>query len=124
MGGKVWVIEDGEYSDYHVVGVFSSRENAELVRSKLKSGDIEEWDLDPAVDKLNAGMEKFYVHMLRDGTARCGRRPLIGISARMSTNISVPMPAVTQAWKDSEYGPLPRTSNTQLRSPTKNGCRR
>lgn len=70
----VWVIEDGEYSDYHVVGVFSSRENAELVLGQLKSGEIAEWELDPAVKALNAGLSRYYVQMLRDGTV-CESKP-------------------------------------------------
>jgi hypothetical protein len=70
---SVWAIEDGEYSDYHVVGVFSSRENAELVLGHLDSGDIAEWDLDPGIDSLNAGLSRYYVHMLRDGTVRESR---------------------------------------------------
>jgi hypothetical protein len=70
MSNTVWVIEDGAYSDYRVVGVFSSRENAELILGQLESGEIAEWPLDPAVDKVNAGLSKFCVHMLRDGTIR------------------------------------------------------
>ena len=68
MSKSVWAIEDGEYSSYHVVGVFTSRENAELILSKLKSGEIVEWPLDPAVEKVNAGLSCYYVQMLRDGT--------------------------------------------------------
>jgi hypothetical protein len=72
---KVWAIEEGEYSDYHVVGVFSTRENAELILSKYNASpyhhaEISEWDLDPAIEQLNAGLSRFYVQILRDGTVR------------------------------------------------------
>lgn len=34
---SVWVIEQGEYSDYRVVGVYSSRENAERIAEKINA---------------------------------------------------------------------------------------
>ena len=69
----IWVIEDGSYSDYRVVGVFSTREAAEVVHKALKgdssyySGEINEWPLNPAVAELNAGMSQWLVHMLKNG---------------------------------------------------------
>lgn len=75
---KVWVVEQGEYSDYRVVGVFSSRENAQLVADAINGervacdATVAEWLMDPAVADLNAGRRPFVVHMLRDGTVeRC-----------------------------------------------------
>jgi hypothetical protein len=35
MGKTVWVIEQGSYSDYRVVGVFTSRENAKRVADAI-----------------------------------------------------------------------------------------
>ena len=64
----IWVIEDGDYSDYHVVGVFTSRRAAETVRDMIGVGTIAEWPLDPAVNEINQGMTVFSVKMLRDGT--------------------------------------------------------
>lgn len=84
MGGSmktIWVIEAGYYSDYRVVGVFSSKKNAELVLKNLK-GDYEEpsiseWSLDPAVSELNAGYRLWSGTMLRDGTVeRCEEQEL------------------------------------------------
>jgi hypothetical protein len=63
----VWVIEDGEYSDYHVVGVFTSKENAERIR-QLAGGTVAEWDMDPAIEELNAGLWPYSVRMAIDGT--------------------------------------------------------
>ena len=67
---SVWAIEEGRYSDYHVVGVFSTKENAERVLAKLEypHATISEWPLDPFVDELNAGLKQYRVTMLRDGT--------------------------------------------------------
>lgn len=76
----VWAIEQGSYSDYHVIGVYSSRENAELVAAAINDsgqtfGDkaqVVEWTLDPAVEDLRAGRRPFIVWMQRDGTVeRC-----------------------------------------------------
>lgn len=63
---KIWALEDGEYSDYHVIGVFSSRENAEIVQ-KVTRGTIAEWPLDPAVKEINQGLTTWRVLMLRNG---------------------------------------------------------
>lgn len=75
MSESIWVIEQGEYSDYLVVGVFSSKENA-MVVCKAINGDkgggfypatVAKWVLDPGVEDLNAGRNVYLVHMLRDG---------------------------------------------------------
>jgi hypothetical protein len=68
----IWAIEEGEYSDYHVVGVFTSKENAEKVLEKLKGEynypSLVEWPLDPAVAELNQGLSQYLVWMLKDGS--------------------------------------------------------
>ena len=78
MSKSIWVIEEGSYSDYDVVGVFSSKKNAEVVMKALSGRDygdgpaITEWQLDPDVEELNAGLTLWTVWMLRDGTTeRC-----------------------------------------------------
>jgi hypothetical protein len=72
MGKSVWVIEQGAYSDYRVVGVFSSREHAQLVKDKLTAmwdePSIAEWPLDPCVEELSRGYTQWRGYMLRDGT--------------------------------------------------------
>jgi len=62
---KLFVIEDGEYSGYHVVGVFSTRLNAERILA-IETGDspqIVEWDLDPGIKELNKGLIPFEIQM-------------------------------------------------------------
>ena len=52
---SVWVIEEGEYSDYHVVGVYDSRESAETILASLPDDDrptIAEWPLNPCLDEV------------------------------------------------------------------------
>ena len=62
----IWVVEKGSYSDYRVVGVFSSKENAQRVADYV-GGDVAEWPLDPWADELNQGRSAYYVSMYRDG---------------------------------------------------------
>ena len=74
----IWVIEQGEYSDYRVVGLFSSKRNADLVAQHINSNTtnermlatVSEWLLDPAVSELNAGLSRFEVSMCLDGTVQ------------------------------------------------------
>lgn len=63
---KVWALEEGNYSDYHVIGVFSSEQNADRMQSII-GGDVAEWDLDPEMDKINAGLRPYWVRMDRAG---------------------------------------------------------
>ena len=71
---SIWVIEKGSYSDYRVVGVYSTKEGAELVCARINGEEscelavVSEWTLDPGVEAINQGLEPFIVHMLRDGT--------------------------------------------------------
>lgn len=72
----VWVVEEGEYSDYRVVGVFTSEANADLIASRV-GGTVAEWPLDPAVAELNQGLRVYAVQMQKDGTVdRCERQDL------------------------------------------------
>ncbi len=68
----VWAIEQGSYSDYHVVGIYSTKEKADAVAAKLGGGydtpTVVEWPLDPAADEVCAGLEPWRVYMLYDGT--------------------------------------------------------
>lgn len=76
---KIYVIEQGEYSDYHVVGVFSTRENAERILTIINGSEnhyykaeIAEWELDPTIKELNAGLNPYRVVMDYFGkTERC-----------------------------------------------------
>ena len=43
---KVYIVTEGEYSDYKICGVFSSREKAEAFAPKECGAEVTEWDLD------------------------------------------------------------------------------
>jgi hypothetical protein len=88
-----WVVEQGEYSDYRVVGVFSSEANARLIADAVNReqtynpATVAEWPMDPAVDDLNAGRTQWLVWMRRDGTVeRCDPSAIsgYGISGEVS----------------------------------------
>ena len=75
---SVWFVEQGSYSDYRVVGVFSTREKADFVAKTINDrehyGDasVDERPLDPFVKELNAGLRMYTVIMSEDGTVeRC-----------------------------------------------------
>ena len=92
---KIWVVEQGSYSDYRVVGVFTSKANAQIVVDKLKSAEyyydeptIAEWPLNPAVEELNAGLDHWRVLMLKDGTTeRCDKSDMPSYNIEGSTQI-------------------------------------
>lgn len=73
---SVWVVEQGSYSDYSVLGVFSTEEGARLVADKINTvklryqdeATVAEWPLDPLVEELRAGRDCFSIIMERDGT--------------------------------------------------------
>jgi hypothetical protein len=69
----VWVVECGEYSDYRVVGVFTSEKNARMIASAVNAGESNEakvakWKLDPAVAELRKDYHQFVITMRPDGT--------------------------------------------------------
>ena len=70
----VWVVEQGSYSNYRVVGVFSTQANAELVKEKINAqesyepAEVAEWPFDPGIEGLRNGYTPWTVLMRRDGT--------------------------------------------------------
>lgn len=71
---SVWFVEQGEYSDYRVVGVYTSEENAEKIKNAINAtGRDDEADvvmrrLDEYIDPFNRGFNAYHVQMARDGT--------------------------------------------------------
>lgn len=66
---KIYLVTDGDYSDYRVVAAFTSMEKAEEFKTVAKIGDcIEEFPLNPpSVDYLAKGYKIWRIVMLRDG---------------------------------------------------------
>ena len=70
---KCWIIEQGSYSDYRVVGIFSTLENAERMLAWLPvqegtrdAPEITERELDPGVAEINEGLIHYGVSMRVD----------------------------------------------------------
>lgn len=66
----IYVVTSGDYSDYHIDGVFDSQELARLfVGAQKNSGDytIEEHQVNPHEKPLRNGYQWFAIHMLKNG---------------------------------------------------------
>lgn len=93
---SVWVLEQGEYSDYRVIGVFPSKENAELVLHSIPQDEsswdrptIAEWELDPKISELRKGYKAFQLRMLRDGSIECCKEDEMSTYALFSCELMV-----------------------------------
>lgn len=73
----VYVVTQGSYSDYHIVGIYSTREVAEAAAGAETSyrgkPQIEEFDLDPFAEQLHQGLRRFKVAMDREGKSVVAR---------------------------------------------------
>lgn len=62
---QVWTVEAGDYSDYHVVGVYSTRENAVQICEALSGADrwydyeVVERTLNPGIEAVNEGLVRY-----------------------------------------------------------------
>lgn len=83
---SVWVVEEGEYSDYHVVGVFTSEANANRIAS-LTGGDVAEWPLDPNIAELNQGLQIYSVQMHKDGSVDHSKKQEIDSYGMATTGV-------------------------------------
>lgn len=66
----LYVLTSGEYSSYHINGIFSTLEKAEYAKRLLCACDIEEWELDELPDHP-PGLLHFWVRMDMDGNNLC-----------------------------------------------------
>ena len=58
----IYVVTEGEYSDYHIVGVFSTRKLAKRCQSAVLADNIEEYPLDEGDYALyDAGYHRYCV---------------------------------------------------------------
>ena len=83
----LYVVTEGEYSDYHIVGIYSTKELAEKVK-KYHNGlydypDIEEWELDKDIpvnleDVREYYRVTYYSRQYGEGRWECSRFSKIG----------------------------------------------
>lgn len=62
---NIYVLTEGSYSDYHIVGVYSTKELAEEAQSLYEDSEIEEYDLDN-IPEHPPGMSAWFVR-INDG---------------------------------------------------------
>lgn len=71
----IYLVTDGQYSDYRVLSAHSTRELAERAKELANAdNDIEEYDIDPELPQTPPGRLPWYVAMNRDGSAEYTRR--------------------------------------------------
>jgi hypothetical protein len=65
---KVWICTNGEYSDYHIVGVYTNEATARRVSEAYGWNEPEgRWEVDPAVpSEIVAGMSRYGVSIWAD----------------------------------------------------------
>jgi len=94
---KVWVLTVGSYSDYHIVGVCSSKEAAEALAAPTKGSydevEVAEWVLDDLVPRLTVGVDIYRTAdgLFSDWTERVGvtTRGQFQASTQASTQASI-----------------------------------
>lgn len=92
MTNIIYVVTDGEYSDYHIVGVFTSKEKAEIVHKLYPDSYIEEYDLD-VVPEHPPGMVAWSVRIMVNDTS--------DITVRQNP----PMEAYAHMWEGNQHFP-------------------
>lgn len=82
---KIWVLEQGSYSDKKVIGVFSSEDNA--IRAQKIVDDIDfpdscitEWVLDSGIDCINSNRYVYdiIIEIESGNVYKCNRLPMLG----------------------------------------------
>ena len=64
---KVYLVSEGSYSNYHIIGVFSTRELADKLAAHDKDREVEEWELDADAERVRVGLALYSAHMNEDG---------------------------------------------------------
>jgi len=59
---SIYVLTEGDYSDYHIVGVYSTKELAKEAQSLFKNSQIEEYGLDN-IPEHPPGMSAWFVRI-------------------------------------------------------------
>lgn len=71
---KVFVVTSGEYSDYGIDSIFSTKELAEKFiesfNQTYRNMSIEEWTLDPSENAIQTNKKAFWLRIDKDGNTR------------------------------------------------------
>lgn len=67
----IYVVTEGVYSEYSIIGVFDDKSLAEKMASfSCNDGRVEEYTLNPFAPELSEGLSHFTVWMNRDGSLK------------------------------------------------------
>lgn len=80
----IYVVTQGNYSDYRIVGAYSRKDDARACAAALDGAHVEPYVLDPYITELHAGLKSWYVSMGPDGN--CQRDPVLADSVPTSDN--------------------------------------
>lgn len=74
MDNVIWAVSEGDYSDYRVLGVFTSKEKAEEYAKTDIYSRVENFPIDPVPDEkildiVKSGDKIFMIHMQFNGDA-------------------------------------------------------
>ena len=71
---NIYIVTAGEYSDYHIVAVFSTEEKANAFCAMFKSREfmVEDYEVDAKVEATNKGLKQYHVNMNKDGSLFAG----------------------------------------------------
>ncbi len=127
MRKSVWVVEQGSYSDYSVLGVFSTKENAESACALVNTPDayekasVAEWQFDPGVAERRRGLVHYCVTMRNDGSVvqSHAERNHIAIDGDlfMDGNVKLGMKAktiVVHCWAKSDIHAIKITNERRI----------
>lgn len=64
---KVWMVSEGQYSDFRMIAAFSTKELAEEAKASGVGDDIYEFDINPEYIRPPAGMKYWHVQIDQDG---------------------------------------------------------
>jgi|SRR5579859_643252 len=94
---KIFVVTDGDYSDYHIVGVFSTQRKAREFNLRHQ-GNIEEFELDQGFDFYKNGWKNCCITFDKDGNV-VGKDIKDTYSYWSATN----GPTANRYWRDQDH---------------------
>jgi hypothetical protein len=62
MSNSIYILTEGNYSDYHIIGAYSTEELAKEAQSLYPDAEIEEYGLD-YIPEYPPGMTAWHVHL-------------------------------------------------------------
>jgi hypothetical protein len=72
MSNTIYILTEGEYSDYHIIGAYSSMELANKAKVLYPVSEIEEYDLD-IIPEHPPGMVAWLVVIVDGNLAQCSQ---------------------------------------------------